>query len=208
MNRTERAALERLVQDLDRDHPDWSARELEAEMRVRSPVGYGNWSDETPNESSRLRAIQRWRGSVGRGLAVKQAAVLYPYLWPVGERQRHELEPAYSPASRLTTGSWRLFLYNCSPEILREVHVVLDRTDVGYSPFLAVGRFAEVRWQRVGEIKVAAMHEGAVSRHEFRARFVIAKGTKEAHLGGTLSMDGRQGWTEFDAGDGRQREIE
>jgi hypothetical protein len=208
MGRAERRTLERLVQDLDRDHPDWSSREIEGELRERSAVDYGNWADLTPNEASRLRAIQRWRGAGAPALAARQAAVRFPYLWPLGERQRHELEPAYAPASRLTTGSWRVFLYNCSPEILREVHVVLDRTKVVYSPFLAVGRFSEVHWQRVGQIKVAAMTEGSVSRHDFSVRFVVAKGTKEARLDGTLLLDGRQGWIEFDAGDGRNREIE
>jgi hypothetical protein len=37
---------------------------------------------------------------------------------------------------------------------------------------------------------------------------VIARGTREARLDGVLHLDPEQGWTGFDAGDGRSKEIE
>jgi hypothetical protein len=137
----------------------------------------------------------------------QRARILFPYVWPLGEQQRHELEPSYTPVSRLTTGSWRLFLYNCGPEVLREIHTIVDRAKVGYSPFLAMGKFAEVSWQRVPEIKVSTLARDP-SRHELSVRFVIARGTREARLDGVLHLDPEQGWTGFDAGDGRSKEIE
>jgi hypothetical protein len=210
MKRSEREELERRVQDLDREHPDWSARDIETELRARLPVAYGNWADETPSEGSRRRSIQRWRGAGGRVLAARQAQALFPYAWPLGERQRHELEPAYTPSTRIVTGSWRLFLYNCGPEVLREVHVRLDGSSVEYSPFLAMGKFAEIRWQRVTSIKEAVMRfEGTSwSTHVLECDFVVAKGTKSARIRGTLRLDSGHGWVEFDAGDGRTKEIE
>ncbi|HEV2316838.1 MAG TPA: hypothetical protein VGV89_04605 [Thermoplasmata archaeon] len=210
MNRTRRTELEQLVQDLDRDHPEWSAREIEGEVLSRSPVAYGEWKEETPAEGSRLRSVQRWRGTQGKELAVRQAQALFPYLWPLGERQRHELEPTYAPSSRISNGSWRVFLYNCGPEVLRELHVLLDAQKIGYSPFLVTGKFAELQWQRVATAKAAAMANdaGIPSHHELEVHFVVAKGTKKAKLGGALVLQPGQGWVEFDAGDGRKKEIE
>ncbi|MCI4317947.1 MAG: TPM domain-containing protein, partial [Thermoplasmata archaeon] len=67
MSRQERQELERQVQAIEREHPKWTAAEVEKSLRERSPIAYGNWHDETPNIRSRLRAIQRWRmGSKGR----------------------------------------------------------------------------------------------------------------------------------------------
>jgi hypothetical protein len=210
VNRTGRQELERRVQDLDREHPDWSARELEEELKARLPAVYGEWCDDTPALGSRLRSVQRWRGAGARGLEAKQAQVLFPHLWPLGERQRHELEPSYVPVQRVAAGSWRLFLFNCGPEVLREIHVLMDGHEVGYSPFLLMGRFAEVNWQRLPSIKEAALglDGSAVTSHPFEARFVIAKGTRNAKLGGALRLDAQQGWVEFDGGDGRRKEIE
>jgi hypothetical protein len=199
-----------MVQDLDRDHPEWSAREIAVEIQARSPVAYGEWHEDTRAEGSRLRSIQRWRGTQGKELAARQAQALFPFLWPLGERQRHELEPTYAPSSRLANGSWRLFLYNCGPEVLRELHVALDGQKVGYSPFLVTGKFTELHWQRVGSAKAAAMgtDSGIASPHELDVKFVVAKGTKTAKLAGTLVLHPGQGWVEFDAGDGRKKEIE
>ncbi len=82
-DRAEREELRRRVEDLHRDHPDWAAREIEAGLKDRAPVAYGNWRDETPSEDSRLRAIQRWR-SGGRWAANGSILrVPFPYAWPV-----------------------------------------------------------------------------------------------------------------------------
>lgn len=209
MGRSTNRELERRVQDLDREHPDWSAREIERELAEVAAVAYGDWRESTPEELSRLRAVQRWRGAGARSLAAQQAKVLFPYVWPLGERQRHELEPSFAPSTRVASGSWRVFLYNCSPETLREMHVVLDGTPVGYSPFLSMGKFTELHWQRDAAAKAATMgYDTAPSRHDLLVRFVIAKGTREARLAGTLLLEGAQGWVAFDGGDGRTKEIE
>jgi hypothetical protein len=209
MKRSERAHLAREVQELDREHPEWSAATLEAELKARHAVLHGNWADETPNLSSRLRAVQRWRGASGAALASQQAKLLFPYLWPLGERQRHELEPTYQPSARIASGSWRLFLFNCGPEVLREIHVGLDGSALGYSPFLPTSKFFEVLWQRRPQIGESALSGRSVpSRHALTVSFVLAKGTRNGRLTGELVLDPDQGWTEFDAGDGRTKEIE
>src|SRR5580693_1345995 len=96
MARQHRAELERAVQALERQDPKRSAAAVEKALLERSPVAYGPWKDETPNLRSRLRAIQRWRsGSRGRGGSSGHSQ-LFPYLWPVGERQRKEVEPEYA----------------------------------------------------------------------------------------------------------------
>jgi hypothetical protein len=210
MRRSRRSELEPQVQGLDREHPEWSSSEIERELRVRHPAMYGDWAEETPEVASRRRAVQRWRGSGGRALAARQARAEIPFLWPVGERQRRELDPGYLPSSRLSAGSWRIFLYNCAPETLREIHVALDRVAVGYSPFLLPGRFLEVLWQRVEPIKEAtlATPESAPSGHLLRAQFVRSRGTREGRLEGTLQLRTDQGWLVFDGGNGRTKELE
>jgi hypothetical protein len=206
----DRQELEHRVQELDRQHPEWNARELERELAERASVAYGEWSAETPEIGSRLRAVQRWRGAGERGLEAKKAALLFPHAWPVGERQRSELEPAFSPSTRPATGSWRLFLYNCSPDVLHEIRMRLDSTDVGYAPFLGVGRFTELRWQSVDAIKRILLGGAGDprSRHRFSVEFVLARGTRRGSLEGALELDAGQGWVGFDAGDGRWKEIE
>ena len=210
MNRTDRRLLAQQTQALDREHPEWNARELDAELAMRAPVAYGSWAESTPELASRRRSIQRWRGPEGSGAAPRAAGLLFPYLWPVGERQRHELEPGYVPSSRLSAGSWRIFLYNCSPETVREIHVTLDRAVVGYSPFLLPGRFTELLWQRVPAIKEVALAdvEPRLSDHPLRVLFVLARGTREGRLEGTLRLRNDQGWAEFDGGGGRRKELE
>lgn len=210
MKKGDRQELEHRVQELDRQHPDWNARELERELVERASLAYGEWAEETPEISSRLRAIQRWRGAGVRGLEAKRAALLFPHAWPVGERQRAELEPAYAPSTRPATGSWRLFLYNCSPDVLHEIRMRLDSTDVGYAPFLGTGRFTELRWQAVAAVKRLLL-EGVGeprSTHRLSVEFVLARGTRRGELEGTLQLDVGQGWVGFDAGDGRWKEIE
>jgi hypothetical protein len=210
MLRQTRSDLERLVQTLERDDPKRSAAAVEKELAARGPVAYGEWVQETPNLRSRLRAIQRWRsGSRGRG-GLSGHGQLFPYVWPVGERQRKEVEPEFAASPVLATGSWRVFLYNCSPEVVRDVRVLLDGSEIDYAPSLMVGRFVEVHWQKVDAIKAAFQSQGddPVSRHRLQAEFVIARGTKQARVLGNLTLNTGQGWTFFASQDGRQREIE
>src|SRR5579863_5387466 len=119
MKRQYREELERRVQTLERRNPKASARTIEGVLASEAPLAHGEWVEETPTLRSRLRAIQRWRIGDRGGERGKAAAHLFPYAWPVGDRQRQELDPAWSVSSRLASGSWRLFLYNCAPEVLR-----------------------------------------------------------------------------------------
>ncbi|MCI4330595.1 MAG: hypothetical protein L3K19_01955 [Thermoplasmata archaeon] len=210
MTRQIRQELERQVQTLERERPKQTASQMETELARRAPVAYGGWRDETPNLRSRLRAIQRWRaGAKGRG-AGTGVRHLFPYLWPVGERQRREAEPSFVPSPAVASGSWRIFLYNCSPEVVRDVRVRLDGVDLDYSPSIAVSRFTEVHWQRIEAIKAASLSDSGpeATRHQLEVSFVIAKGTREARIHGDLVLDSTQGWTFFDSRDGRRREIE
>ena len=210
MTRQTREELERQVQALERERPKQSAAEMEAELAERSPVAYGTWREETPKLRSRLRAIQRWRsGARGRG-AGTGARHLFPYLWPVGERQRREIEPTFAASPLVASGSWRLFLYNCSPEVVRDVRVRINGAELDYAPSIGVSRFAEIHWQRNEDVKAAsfATDGAAESRHRLEVQFVIARGTREARIQGELVLDPRQGWTFFDSRDGRRRELE
>lgn len=198
------------MQAVEREHPDWTAAQIEAELAARAPVAYGGWKDETPLMRSRLRAVQRWRvGSHGRGSGLGPRH-LFPYLWPVGDRQRKEIEPAWSVSPVVASGSWRVFLYNCSPEIVRDVRVRLDRRDLDYAPSILEGRFMEVHWQRIESIKSVCLAQNGPDRsdHLLEVDFVIARGTRQARVEGKLSLDVLQGWTHFDSRDGRRRELE
>ncbi|MCI4327114.1 MAG: hypothetical protein L3K16_05705 [Thermoplasmata archaeon] len=210
MSRQHKVELERIVQTLERDDPKRSAAAVERELASRSPVAYGTWAEETPKFRSRLRAIQRWRsGSRGRG-GQSTHGQLFPYVWPVGERQRKEVEPEFGASPVLATGSWRLFLYNCSPEVVRDVRMLLDGAEIDYAPSVLVGRFVEVHWQKVEAIRAQCLSQDGdrLSRHRFQAEFVIARGTKQARVDGSLTLDTNQGWVHFGSRDGRQREIE
>ncbi|MCI4369215.1 MAG: hypothetical protein L3K09_06610 [Thermoplasmata archaeon] len=179
-------------------------------MERRLPVAFGAWKDETPNRRSRLRAVQRWRlGSRGRD-QTRGARHLFPYVWPVGERQRKELEPGFPVSPVISSGTWRVFLYNCSPEVIRDVRVTLDGTDLDYAPSLLEGRFAEIHWQKVEAIKAACLSDtgGRLSGHQLSVDFVIARGTRQARVLGELTLDAQQGWLQFDGRDGRRRELE
>ena len=48
MTRAEREELERLVQGLDRAHPEWTATDMEDELSTLAAVAFGNWKDDTP----------------------------------------------------------------------------------------------------------------------------------------------------------------
>ncbi len=198
------------MQGLERKNPDWAASRLESALEELSPVLAGEWRSETPNARSRLRAIQRWRvGSRGRE-AGKGPVHLFPYVWPIGDRQRQELDPAWSVSSRPANGSWRLFLYNCAPEVVRDVRIRMDDTEIDYAPSILVGRFAEIHWQRVDGIRGETMRESGSppTVHRLEAEFVIAKGTRQARISGELTLDPGQGWEFFASRDGRRREIE
>ena len=210
MLRQERQELEEVVQRLERERPKASAAELEQELSTRSPVAYGAWAQETPLLRSRLRAVQRWRsGARGRD-AGKNVGHLFPYVWPIGDRQRKELEPTHQVSPVVASGSWRLFLYNCGPEVVRDVRVSLDGNPLDYAPSVLMGRFAEVHWQRVEAIRAQCLSDdgGHVSTHAFRAEFVINKGTRQAYVEGELTLHSLQGWVHFEGRDGRRREVE
>ncbi|HYK94183.1 MAG TPA: hypothetical protein VEY07_09140 [Thermoplasmata archaeon] len=210
MPRQSRVELEQAVQRVEREHPDWEARRIERELESRVPVAYGAWRQDTPVLRSRLRQVQRWRtGARGRD-AGRWSVHLFPYLWPVGERQRKEVDPTFSPSPVVASGSWRIFLYNCGPEVVRDVRVAVDGTPLDYSPSILTGRFSEIHWQRRESLRSNALlaSEGDASNHELTVEFVIAKGTREARLAGTLLLDPVQGWVHFSGRDGRAREIE
>ncbi len=210
MKRQDRQELERLVLGLERRNPKQSAAEIERAIAEESPVLYGEWRAETEQLRSRLRAVQRWRiGARGRD-AGRGTVHLFPYVWPVGDRQRQELDPAWSVPNRLVTGSWRLFLYNCAPEVVRDARIRLDGEEIDYAPSILVGRFAEIHWQRVEGLRSATLLEGSegASQHGLEAEFVIARGTRQARIAGELSLEPGQGWTFFASRDGRRREIE
>lgn len=210
MSRQERRELERHVLGIERDHPKWSAAEIELELSRRVPVAYGNWKDETPVSRSRLRAVQRWRvGSKGRD-AGQGPRHLFPYLWPIGERQRKEIEPTWTVSPVVASGSWRIFLYNCSPEVVRDVRVRLDRIDLDYAPSILDGRCAEIHWQRIDAIKSVCLAEAGPhqTQHLLEVDFVISRGTRQAGVEGELTLDSMQGWTFFGSRDGRRRDLE
>lgn len=210
MVRQDRDELEHQVQRLEREHPDWSAAQIEAELEGLAPVAFGRWRSETPVRRSRLRQVQRWRrGARGRD-AGRGAVHLFPYLWPVGERQRKEVDPAFSPSPVVASGSWRIFLYNCGPEVVRDVRVFVNGHSLDYAPSIPTGRFSEIHWQREESVRAGALalESSTPTRHELSVDFVIARGTREAHLVGELVLHPQQGWVHFAGRDGRRREIE
>ena len=210
VKRQERAELERQVQALERDNPKSASSEMERELERRAPLAYGAWKEETPVLRSRLRAIQRWRsGSRGRE-AGKGARHLFPYVWPIGDRQRKEVEPSHSVSPVVSAGSWRLYLYNCGPEVVRDVRIHLDQVELDYAPSVLTGRFAEIHWQRIDAIKAQCLADDGVtlSKHRLRVEFVINKGTRQAHIDGELTLNAVQGWIHFEGRDGRGREVE
>jgi hypothetical protein len=210
MKRQEREELERQVQALERADTKAAARTIERELERRAPLAYGAWKEETPVLRSRLRAIQRWRsGARGRD-AGKGPRHLFPYVWPVGDRQRREVDSTHQVSPVVAAGTWRLFLYNCGPEVVRDVRIFLDHTELDYAPSILTSHFAEIHWQRIDAIKSRCLAEdgASVSKHRLRVDFVINKGTRLAHIEGELSLHSMQGWVQFAAQDGRGRELE
>jgi hypothetical protein len=210
MKRQYREDLEQGVQSLERENPKWSASKIEQALSDRLPLAYGEWKQETANLRSRLRAVQRWRiGARGRDAGRGQRH-LFPYVWPVGERQRKEVEPEFHVSGAVVSGSWRLYLYNCSPEVVRDVRVFLDGQEVDYAPSVMVDRFVELHWQRVDKIKSEALagSSGDPTQHRLLVDFVVARGTRQARVEGDLHLDPTQGWVFFHSRDGRHRELE
>ncbi|MCI4351500.1 MAG: hypothetical protein L3K15_08325 [Thermoplasmata archaeon] len=204
-----RLQLERLVQQLERDHPEWNARRFEAELEVLAPVVYGGWKDDTPESESRLRQVQRWRSGF-RSPGLPTVHLPFRYLWPVGERQRHALEPGFDPGRARPRASHRVFLQNVSDEIVREVRARLGGKDVSYEPALAPKSFAMVRWTGNPDVRAAAIASGPHVRlpFPFRVEFAVAKGTRRASLDGELVLDSDDGWVSFVSSDGQSKEIE
>lgn len=210
MARQEKLELERRVQDIEREHPDWSARLVEKELESLAPVAYGNWKDGTPNPLARLRQVQRWRRGSKARPASASLQPLFPYLWPMGEQQRQGMEPEFKARPSVSRGSHRLFLYNCSPEAVRDVRVRVAGQELSYEPAVPPGKFAEVHWIRSDAIRQAALSAAPAQllRHRLLVEFVVARGTKRARLEGELTLDPGQGWVSFTSRDGRQKEIE
>jgi hypothetical protein len=210
MTKADRTELERLVLALERQHSDWPASEVELELAHRAPVSYGNWKDDTPNPRARLRQIQRWRTGARGGGRPARAQLSYTFLWPVGEKQRQAVEPAFVARSSLRRASHRLFLYNCSLEMLREVRAKVGGVEVAYDPAVDPKGFAEVHWTRNPGIRTALLRAGEheVLPHLLEVEFAVANGTKRAWLRGELSLDANDGWTSFRTDDRAVKEIE
>jgi hypothetical protein len=210
VTRADRAELERVVLVLERQHPDWSAREIERELAQRAPASHGNWTTDTPNLRARLRQVQRWRtGSRGSGRPAR-SQLAYTFLWPMGEKQRQAVDPSYVARASPRRASHRLFLYNCSAEIVRELRAKVGGVEVAYEPALAAGGSTEIHWTRNPAIREgllrAAGHETLV--HPLEVEFAVSNGTKRAFLKGTLSLDATDGWISFRARDESMKEIE
>lgn len=210
MTRGSRAELERLVQDLHRIHPDWPSSRIETELELLAPLAYGNWKEDAPVLRTRHRQVQRWRTGE-KGTARKGTMRLpFQYLWPVGEKQRHQLDSEFRARATNLRASHRIFLHNCSTETLREVRVQLDGKDVAYEPSLEAGKLTEIHWVRNQDIRsaalVAAPHQ--LISHELRAEFAFAKGMRQARLEGALTMDSSDGWLSFVSERGPSKEIE
>lgn len=128
----------------------------------------------------------------------------------MGDRQRRELDPGHDVPHHVANGSWRLYLYNCGPEVVRDVRVALDLVEVDYAPAILTGRFNEIHWQRLESLRGRLLAEGSApsSRHALTVEFVVERGTRHARLAGHIVLDPGQGWVAFESRDGRRREIE
>lgn len=205
----DRAELERLVLVLERQHPDWSAREIELELAQRAPASHGSWAGDTPNLRARLRQVQRWRtGAQSRRRTLAHPA--YTFLWPLGEKQRQVIEPAFTARASPRSASHRIFLHNCSAETVRELRARLGRVEVAYEPALAAGGFTELHWTRNPAIRDSLL--GAADHqlilYSLDVEFAVSNGTRRAFLKGELSLDSSDGWISFRTSEQSAKEIE
>jgi hypothetical protein len=209
MSRSDRRELELVVQRLHRAHPDWTGPAIEAELATLAAVAYGNWKDDTPLPRSRARQIQRWRRGESSGRRVVDKPQ-FTELWPLGENQRHAFESSFPPAPSHRGASHRLFLRNCSPRALRELHIRLGALEIGYEPELPAGGFCEVVWTRDPAVRSALLAAGDHEQlpWELRVEFATAEGARRGRLRGTLLLDGTSGWRSFRTADGTERSIE
>lgn len=210
VTKADRAELERLVFVLERQHPDWSASDIERGLAEWAPASHGSWKADTPNLRARLRQVQRWRSGSRGGGRSPRTRLAYTFLWPMGEKQREAVESSYIARASSRRASHRLFLYNCSAEVVRELRAKVGGVEVAYEPALLAGAFTEIHWTRNPAIRdgllQAAGHE-ALS-HPLEVEFAVSNGTKRALLKGTLSLDATDGWNSFRARDGSAKEIE
>ncbi|MCI4352543.1 MAG: hypothetical protein L3K14_04065 [Thermoplasmata archaeon] len=204
-----RKELEQLTQNVERAHSEWSARQVERELEALAPVIYGNWKNETPNFAARLRQVQRWRKGYRSPPKVRPTS-LYRHVWPVGERQRHELEPAYVARPTRLRASHRVFLRNCSPEPVQELRARLAGKEVAYEPSLLPGHFVEVDWSRHEELMKWLLEASDHSTRPFKllVEFATDRGTRSGRFEGELELDSTDGWRAFVASDGSRKEIE
>ena len=210
MTRAERAELERLVLALERQHSSWSASQVEGELAQRAPVAYGNWKEDTPNVRARLRQIQRWRTGFRGGGQSSRTRLSYAFVWPMGERQRQVLEPSYPARATSPKASRRIFLYNCSGEIVRELRAKLGDVEVAYEPAVKSGAFAELHWTRNPTVRdgLLGATDHQLLHHPLQVEFAVSDGRKRASLKGILSLDATDGWTAFRSSDRTEKEIE
>jgi len=201
--------LEQLVHQVERQHPDWSSRAVEHELEALAPVVYGHWKDETPNLEARLRQVQRWRKGF-RSPPRPRAPSLYRHIWPVGERQRQELDPTYMARPTRLRASHRIFLRNCSSDPVQELRARLAGREVAYEPSLLPGRFVEVDWSRHEELRKWLLESGdhATRPCKLSVEFATDRGTRSGRFDGELELDSTDGWRAFVASDGSRKEIE
>jgi len=204
-----RKELEQLTQEVERTHPDWSARRVERELEALAPVVYGHWKDETPNLEARLRQVQRWRKGF-RSPPRPRAPSLYRHIWPVGERQRQELDPTYVARPTRLRASHRVFLRNCSSDPIQELRARLAGREVAYEPSLLPGHFVEVDWFRDEDILKWLLESGdhATRPCKLSVEFATDRGTRSGRFDGELELDSTDGWRAFVAIDGSRKEVE
>jgi len=210
VSKEDRAELERLVLVLERQHPDWSAREIELELAERAPASHGNWKSDTPDLRARLRQVQRWRtGAWGRGGRTR-AQLPFTFLWPMGEKQRQAVDPSFTARASSRRASQRLFLRNCSAEVVRELRAKIGGVEVAYEPALAAGGFTEVHWTRNLATRDALLRaqDHQILPQPLEVEFAVSNGTRRAFLKGELRLDSTDGWTSFRASDQSEKEIE
>jgi hypothetical protein len=204
-----RKELEQLTQGVERAHSDWSARRVERELEALAPVVYGHWKDETPSLEARLRQVQRWRKGF-RSPPRPRAPSLYRHIWPVGERQRQELDPKYVARPTRLRASHRIFLRNCSSDPIQELRARLAGREVAYEPSLLPGQFVEVDWSRLEELLKWLLESGehAMRSCKLSVEFATNRGTRTGRFDGELELDSTDGWRTFVASDGSGKEIQ